>query len=44
MGRAPVQGVLPKCRKGFIHSEANSEQKQARGPNPCNEQEQLTCK
>jgi len=33
MGRSPVQGVLPKCLKGSIVSEANSESQQARRPN-----------
>jgi hypothetical protein len=30
IGRSPVQGVLPKCLKGFIVSEPE----QARGSNP----------
>jgi hypothetical protein len=29
-GRSPVQVVLPKCLKGFIVSEINSESEQAR--------------
>jgi len=34
MGRSPVQGIFPKCLRGFILSEVNSEPVQARGPNP----------
>jgi hypothetical protein len=33
-GRTPVQRDLPKYLNGFIVSEANTEQEQARGPNP----------
>jgi len=29
-GRFPIQGILPKCLKGFIVSEVNSESEQAR--------------
>jgi hypothetical protein len=32
MGEFPVQGVLPKCLKGFILSEVNSDAEQAREP------------
>jgi hypothetical protein len=38
MVRSPVQGVLPKCLKGFIVSEVNSESEQAKRPDPCHEQ------
>jgi hypothetical protein len=34
MGICPVRGILPKCVKGFIVSEVNSELEQVRGPNP----------
>jgi hypothetical protein len=36
MGRSPIQGVLPKCEKGFIVLEVNSDSKLAREPNPWN--------
>jgi len=34
MGRSPVQGHLPKCLKGFVISEVNSDSEQVGGPNP----------
>jgi hypothetical protein len=36
MSRSPVQGVLPKCLKGFIVSAVKSELEEVRGPNPWN--------
>jgi len=38
-GDPPVKGVIPKCLKGFILSEVNSESGQDREPNPWNVQQ-----
>jgi len=36
MGQSPEQGVIPKCRNGFVVSEVNSESERTRGYNLCN--------
>jgi hypothetical protein len=33
MGLSPVDGILPKCLKGFIVLEVHSDSEQAMGPN-----------